>query len=202
MPLKYEHARAVLEMLREFPSVVPHLYLNDLVYAAGPSDLTEQYRRRNGLQVELVGDLVAFLASDPMKILIIGTPSDLLTVLAKIPTRALPVHAVFSEPTFLEILPQGSSKGMALEFLAPRLGIALAEVIAAGDNLNDLEMIRTAGLGVAMGNAPEEVKSHADYVTATNDNEGLAVVIERFILADGPATTPSSGTAPKNARKG
>jgi Cof subfamily protein (haloacid dehalogenase superfamily) len=199
MPLEHEQARAVLEMLREFPSVVPHLYVNDLVYAAGPSELTEQYRRRNGLQVELVGDLVAFLRLDPMKILIIGTPNDLAAVLAQIRARALPVHAVFSEPTFLEILPQGSSKGTALEFLAPRLGIALADVIAVGDNLNDLEMIRTAGLGVAMGNAPAEVQSHADYVTATNDNEGLAVVIERFILTDGRATREA---APKNARKG
>ncbi len=199
LPLGYESARAVLEMLREFPSVLPHLYINDRVYAAGPSELTEQYRRRNGLEVELVGDLVAFLRLEPMKILIIGTPDDLLTVLAQIRARALPVHAVFSEPTFLEILPQGSSKGTALEFLAPRLGIPLAEVIAVGDNLNDLEMIQTAGLGVAMGNAPAEVKSQADYVTATNDNEGLAVVIERFILADGRA---SSNAAPKKARKG
>lgn len=199
LPLQYAHARAVLEMLREFPSVQPHLYLNDQVYAAGPSDLTEQYRRRNTLEVELVGDLVAFLRPDPMKILIIGTPDDLQTVLAQIRARKLPVHAVFSEPTFLEILPLGNSKGTALEFLAPRLGVALADVIAVGDNLNDLEMIRTAGLGVAMGNAPDEVKSQADYVTATNDNEGLAVVIERFILTDG---RPSRDAAPKKARKG
>ncbi len=199
LPLGYERARAVLEMLREFPSVLPHLYLDDRVYAAGPSELTEQYRRRNGLQVELVGDLVAFLRPDPMKILIIGAPNDLHTVLAQIGARALPVHAVFSEPTFLEILPQNSSKGIALEFLAPQLGVALAEVIAVGDNLNDLEMIRTAGLGVAMGNAPAEVKSHADYVTASNNDEGLAIVIERFILADGRA---GSDAAPKKARKG
>jgi len=199
LPLAYEHARAVLEMLREFPSVLPHVYLDDRVYAAGPSELTEQYRRRNGLEVELVGDLVAFLRPDPMKILIIGAPNDLLAVSAQIRARAMPVHAVFSEPTFLEILPQNSSKGTALEFLAPQLGVALAAVIAVGDNLNDLEMIRTAGLGVAMGNAPAEVKSHADYVTASNNDEGLAIVIERFILADGRA---GSDAAPKKARKG
>ena len=53
--------------------------------------------------------------------------------------------------------------------------------IAVGDNLNDLEMIQTAGLGVAMGNAPEALKAHAGYVAPTNDEEGLADVIERFI---------------------
>src|SRR5438552_3098682 len=92
------------------------------------------------------------------------------------------INAVFSEDTFLEILPQGSSKGAALEFVAQHLGIPLSEIIAVGDNLNDLEMIRTAGLGVAMGNAPPELRAQAGYVTSTNDEGGLAEVIERFIL--------------------
>jgi hydroxymethylpyrimidine pyrophosphatase-like HAD family hydrolase len=55
-------------------------------------------------------------------------------------------------------------------------------VVAVGDNLNDLEMLRTAGLGVAMGNAPEALKSAADAVTRTNDEEGVRDVIERFVL--------------------
>jgi Cof subfamily protein (haloacid dehalogenase superfamily) len=202
VPLAYAHARAVLEMLREFPSVTPHLYVNDRVYAADPSEQTERYRIRNGLQVEYVGDLVTFLPPDAMKILNIGTHSDLLTVMAQIRVRSLPVHAVFSEETFLEILPQGSSKGAALEFMAQGLGIALAEVIAVGDNLNDLEMIRAAGLGVAMGNAPPEIKSHADYVAATNDDEGLADVIDHFILADARGGGSSGDAKTKKVRKG
>src|SRR5438093_770234 len=71
---------------------------------------------------------------------------------------------------------------LALELVAQHLGIPLSEIIAVGDNLNDLEMIRTAGLGVAMGNAPPELRAQAGYVTSTNDKEGLAEVIERFIL--------------------
>src|SRR5947199_160668 len=101
------------------------------------------------------------------------------TVLARLP---ISTNSVFSEDTFLEILPQGSSKGAALEFVAQHLGIPLSEIIAVGDNLNDLEMIRTAGLGVAMGNAPPELRTQAGYVTSTNDEGGLAEVIERFIL--------------------
>src|SRR5207253_1712140 len=81
-----------------------------------------------------------------------------------------------------KLVPQGSSKGAALEFVAQHLGIPLTEIIAVGDNLNDLEMIRTAGLGVAMGNAPPELRAQAGYVTSTNDEGGLAEVIERFIL--------------------
>jgi Cof subfamily protein (haloacid dehalogenase superfamily) len=189
IPLAYAHARAVLELLREIPAVQPHLYVNDRVYTAGPNKHTDWYRRKDGVQVEEVGDLVAFLPPEPMKILIIGAPPDLVTVRDRIRALPLPIHTVFSEKTYLEILPEGSSKGAALEFMAQHLRVPLADVIAVGDHHNDVEMIRAAGLGVAMGNAPAELKAVAKYVTATNDEEGLAEVIHRFILED--AQTPA-----------
>src|SRR5438876_758942 len=111
-----------------------------------------------------------------------GRRPALLGVRGRIARWPISINSVFSEDTFLEILPQGSSKGAALEFVAQHLGIPLSEIIAVGDNLNDLEMIRTAGLGVAMGNAPPELRAQAGYVTSTNDEGGLAEVIERFIL--------------------
>lgn len=180
--LAYEHARAVLELLREMPEVQPHLYVGDRVYTGARNEYTEQYRKKDGLQVEEVGDLLAFLPRDPMKILIIGPRPDLLRALERIKTLPLPINAVFSEETYLEILPAGSSKGTALEFVAHTLGVPLEAVVAVGDNLNDLEMIRAAGLGVAMGNAPDALRRAADYVAATNEEEGLREVIERFIL--------------------
>ena len=173
VPLDYHQAKLVLELLREFPAVQPFLYVGDRVYTTKTSLDTERYRRKDSLTVEQVGDLAAFLPPEPMKILIIGGRP------ARLP---ISINSVFSEDTFLEILPQGSSKGAALEFVAQHLGIPLSEIIAVGDNLNDLEMIRTAGLGVAMGNAPPELRAQAGYVTSTNDEGGLAEVIERFIL--------------------
>lgn len=191
VPLGYDQARAVLELLREFPTVQPHLYVGDRVYTARQSPDAERYRRKDGLKVEEVGDLVAFLPPEPMKILIIGSRPDLLQVRDRIAQLPVSINAVFSEDTFLEILPQGNSKGAALESVAQHLGIPLSDIIAVGDNLNDLEMIRLAGLGVAMGNAPAELKAQADYVTATNEEEGLAEVIEGFVLT-GKASTGSS----------
>jgi len=182
IPLDHEHARAVLEVLRGVPEVQPHLYAGDRVFTGRVNDLTERYRRKDSIQVEEVGDLVAFLPRDPMKILIVGARGDLERALARIRTIPLPINTVFSEETYLEILPVGSSKGVALEFVAARLDVPLAQVIAVGDNLNDLEMLRTAGLGVAMGNAPEALRNAADVVTRTNDEEGLRDVIERFVL--------------------
>jgi hypothetical protein len=80
------------------------------------------------------------------------------------------------------ITPRGVSKGNGLRELAMLLGIHLSETIAVGDNLNDLDMLSTAGLGVAMGNATPEAKAQADYVTGSNNEDGVAQVIERFIL--------------------
>ena len=180
--LDYAHARAVLEILREFPEVQPHLYAGDRVYTGRANELTDRYRRKDSIRVEEVGDLVAFLPRDPMKILIVGARPDLERAVARIRTLPMPINTVFSEETYLEILPVGSSKGVALEFVAAQLGVPLSQVIAVGDNLNDLEMLRTAGLGVAMGNAPEAVRAAADLVTRTNDEEGLRDVIERFVL--------------------
>ncbi|HET6948264.1 MAG TPA: Cof-type HAD-IIB family hydrolase [bacterium] len=179
--LDYAHARAVLEILRAFPEVQPHVYVGDRVYAGTANELTERYRRKDGLPVEEVGDLIEFLPRDPMKILIIGARPDLERVAAEVRAHPMPINTVFSEETYFEILPAGSSKGVALRFVAERLGVPLSAVIAVGDNLNDLEMIQTAGLGVAMGNAPEALKVSAGYVAPTNDEEGLADVIERFI---------------------
>ncbi len=82
----------------------------------------------------------------------------------------------------LEILPAGVSKWQALHKLATQQGIAPAEIIAVGDDHNDLDMIRHAGLGIAMGNAVDEVKAAADAITGSNAEDGLVQALERFIL--------------------
>ncbi len=83
---------------------------------------------------------------------------------------------------FLEILPPGASKGKALAFLAKRHGFRREEIIAIGDNENDIEMIEYAGLGVAMENSQDTVKERADYITLEDKRNGVAEVIHRFLL--------------------
>jgi Cof subfamily protein (haloacid dehalogenase superfamily) len=82
----------------------------------------------------------------------------------------------------IEFLHPAVSKGNALRQIAEDLGILPREIVAIGDNHNDLGMLRFAGLGVAMGNAHDEVKAEADYVTRSNAEDGVAVVIEEIIL--------------------
>ena len=89
---------------------------------------------------------------------------------------------VNSEVNYLEILASGVSKGSALHYLATHLNMSVDEVIAIGDNRNDVEMIREAGLGVAVANAHPDVKQVADMITDSNDDDGVAKVIEQYFL--------------------
>lgn len=87
-----------------------------------------------------------------------------------------------SHPSNIEVNPAGVSKADALRTVCKELNITMDEVMAIGDSLNDLTMVEQAGIGVAMGNAQEKLKEVADYITYTNDEDGIAKVIEKFIL--------------------
>ncbi|OAS13300.1 Cof-type HAD-IIB family hydrolase [Paenibacillus oryzisoli] len=88
-----------------------------------------------------------------------------------------------SHPSNLEMNPLGISKATGVETVCQLLGIAMSEVIAMGDSENDIAMIREAGLGVAMGNAQDEVKRIADITTVTNDEHAVAHIIRTYLLA-------------------
>ena len=85
-----------------------------------------------------------------------------------------------SEPYFLELVPQGIDKALSLAVLLKEIGVAREEVIAMGDGYNDLSMIKFAGLGIAMGNAQEPVKKAANYITLSNEEDGVAEAIDKF----------------------
>ncbi len=86
-----------------------------------------------------------------------------------------------SKPMFLEFVDKNASKAIAMEKIGEHYKITRDEMIAIGDGLNDLSMIEYAGLGIAMGNAHESVKNKAQYITLSNDEEGVAYAIEKFI---------------------
>lgn len=86
-----------------------------------------------------------------------------------------------SDPFYVELLPRYVDKGVAVEKLIKHLEIPREKVICIGDSYNDLPMLRFAGMGVAMGNAQQEVKEMADYVTTSNDEDGIVNVIEKFM---------------------
>ncbi|MDQ2862091.1 MAG: Cof-type HAD-IIB family hydrolase [Bacteroidota bacterium] len=91
------------------------------------------------------------------------------------------INVSTSKPIYLEAMNINASKVKAVKFLSDRYNIKREETIAIGDNFNDIEMIEFAGIGIAMGNAPAAVKTAADHVTGTNNEDGVSSAIERFI---------------------
>lgn len=138
----------------------------------------------NRMSIEGVKDFLAELKDlyqPPAKFLFPGDPELLPTVEAAMKADFGDTIGIYrSAPHYLEIVPPGIDKGHALLKLMETVG--RNTLIACGDQDNDISMIRAADIGVAMGNAEEEVKAVADYVAPTNDQNGIAHVIERFIL--------------------
>lgn len=124
-----------------------------------------------------------------VKIMMIDEPEILSEAIAKLPKEVYEKYSVLrSAPYFLEFLDKKVNKGYGVELLAKKLGIKSEEVICIGDAGNDIHMIKFAGLGVAMGNAFSEVKEVADYITLSNEENGVAHVIDKFVLKEEKAS--------------
>lgn len=92
------------------------------------------------------------------------------------------VYVTSSTSTTFEVMPEGISKATGLSEMVQIMGIDMENIMAFGDYENDIPMLRVAGIGVAMGNAKDNVKKAADYVTDTNENDGLAKAVEKLLL--------------------
>ena len=163
------------------------VYLKDRVVASELNEWSREYAKIASVQVE-EADLSVLLAQEPEgveKILFIAE-EPVLDQLAPMLKQYYgeKIHITKSKPHFLEITDCSVNKGVALDALAKHLGIAQEEVMAIGDSFNDLEMIQYAGTGVAMGNARLEIKEQADIVTVSNEEDGVAEAIERYVLRD------------------
>lgn len=117
--------------------------------------------------------------TDVHKILVMGSAEEIQTV-EPVLKQALPHLSIHrSKDEYLEIMNPAATKAKAIQFMEQHLGISAEQVIAFGDNFNDLDMLQYAGLSVAMGNAPDAIKQAAKEVTATNNEDGIALVLNR-----------------------
>lgn len=158
-------------------------YIDDKLYAREENQKLIDYSALNKTKYYVEPDFAKLVAQPTPKMLIIDEP-DYLDEIAPVLRELLgeSVHITKSKPNFLEIMHHEGTKGHALKFLAAHFGCALSECIAIGDSWNDHEMLEAAGLGVAMGNAIPALKEIADYVTASNNEDGVKLVIDKFIL--------------------
>lgn len=167
-------------------TVSVHFYIDDKLYVRDLSPASASYATRSGIEAIAVGDLRNTLATEPTKILALSPDAaEIARVTAGLQARYSPeqLYCTRSVPTFIEACHPKVSKGEAVCFLAERmLGLTAKNVMAIGDNFNDLEMLQYVGLGVAMGSAPAAVKAAAQWVAPDVEADGAAAAISRFLL--------------------
>ncbi|KGP91091.1 haloacid dehalogenase [Pontibacillus chungwhensis BH030062] len=160
-----------------------HTYVGDEIVTAEENPYTSIESDLTGLPIKVVDSFMDGVTEPVVKVLMVGEPEHLKVVEKKLQEELGNEFSVMrSKPFFLEFTDKGITKGTSIEKLIQELGVKREEVIAMGDSYNDQEMIEFAGLGVAMGNAPEDIKGIADFVTDTNVNHGVAQVVEEFML--------------------
>lgn len=145
-------------------------------YVAYESGLTKM----QAIRVDNFSQAIDF---NPDKCLIVGEPEDLIPLCEQLNEQFPQQLAAYrSEPFFLEVVPKGVDKALSLERLLAHIGCSKEQMIAVGDGFNDLSMIQLAGLGVAMKNAQQEVKDAAQRVTLSNDQDGVAALVEELFF--------------------
>ncbi|MBU7593090.1 Cof-type HAD-IIB family hydrolase [Metabacillus halosaccharovorans] len=160
-----------------------HTYMGDEIITQDENPYTDIEANLTGLPIKIVPNFVSAVNEPVVKSLMVGPPEQLKEVERKLQTELADEFSIMrSKPYFLEFTEKGVTKGTSLDQLIQTCGIKREEVIAIGDSYNDLSMIEFAGLGVAMGNAPDDIKEIANFVTDTNMNDGVAKVVEEFIL--------------------
>ncbi|GAE28299.1 haloacid dehalogenase-like hydrolase [Halalkalibacter wakoensis JCM 9140] len=164
-------------------NVFIHTYIGDEIITETENEYTTIEGNITGLPVK-VAPFIETVQEPVVKVLMCEDPEKLVKVEKILKEEFAGALSIMrSKPYFLEFLEPGVTKGSSLQSLIETLGIKQEEVIAMGDSYNDEAMIRFAGLGVAMGNAPDDIKAIADHVTDTNMNDGVAKVIEEFVLS-------------------
>lgn len=137
----------------------------------------------NSMEVRQIDDLKSYVTYPVPKFLMMDDGDYLAMVEPRVKAAMGKNFSIYrSEPFFLEILPRGIDKAQSLARLLEILGLDKERMIACGDGYNDLTMIKFAGLGVAMENAVLPVRKAADYITMSNNDDGIAHVVEKFML--------------------
>lgn len=191
-PLETATAARVLAWFKRY-GWYSQVYEDDELYAVRYTDEAELYFRQTGVRAREVGEALYTRSWQPTKVVAIAPAAQVPEIMRRLQGElGDAAYVTTSKPRYVEVLHPQVSKGRALAQLARQRGAARQEVMAVGDSLNDLDMLAYAGLGVAMGNARDEVKERADAVTAANDADGVAEAIERYVLA--AARHEASGT--------
>jgi hypothetical protein len=169
------------------------IYTADRVYSSKNNLKGKKYEDLNKilskdlqLPLEYVDDRIIERIDDinALKILLVSNDHDQVKLLEKHFSRYDTLTAVSSMKGHLDIMGSNISKGRGLKILSEKLNIDMSEIIAFGDNYNDIDMFQSVGMPIAMENAVEDIKLRAKYITKSNDESGIAFAINNYILCE------------------
>ena len=159
------------------------MWIGEQLWVSHDCEAVREYQKLSNAEVNIIEDIERRSETGVSKMMWIDSPEKILSYqdeMNKYFNGSVNCH--LSKPEFLEFVSEKASKGAALREIGKVLGIDKSEIIAVGDSYNDLSMLEYAGLGVAMQNASGDIKSLCQYVTLSNNHDGVAEVIEKFVL--------------------
>ena len=180
--LPVEPALAVLDFARA-QGLHINAYLDDELYMEMLSPEGRFYAETSKVSIRLVDDLREVVKRGTTKLVVVADEDRVPAVVDTLEAQYGDCLTVTrSHPRFAETIRSGVNKGTGLRVVARSMGIPLEATMAIGDNFNDLDLVTTAGLGIAMGDGDPRVRAAADWVTGTYAEDGVAMAIEKFVL--------------------
>lgn len=173
----------IYDIVKEYKDVDLITYDGNSIYSGlTANEYTEKESFINSMEILHKENFVESLTFPVNKLLVPGKPEILQEIMPVLQKRFHKLLSIYlSEPFFLEIMPQNIDKAHSLQKLLNSIGLTADSMICCGDGFNDISMIEYAGLGVAMANAQPVVKESADFITKSNDEDGIIHVINTFL---------------------
>lgn len=159
-----------------------HTYFEDVIVAQKPYKYTKFESDLVGMDIMIVDDFKKAVDRDVVKAIMVDEPSELNKISDNLKSLVSDkMNVTFSKPFFLEFMDKGTDKGIAVKFLCEKLGIDIKDTIVFGDSFNDLPMLKVAGISVCMENGLDEVKEICDFVTKSNNDDGICFALEKYL---------------------
>lgn len=181
-PMDMKLAREIVAFSKDLDLEIILPY-EETIYSRAKGKYAVSEAKNVNMDLEIVENLEDIVNFCPNKILFAQDPDRIDAPIKNLKEKfGEETEQMKSARYFYEVMPKGPSKGKSLLEIAELFDIDRKDIIAFGDEMNDKSMIEMAGVGVAMGNAVEKIKEIADYITLSNDEDGIAYYLEEFVL--------------------